>query len=81
MLYASNPRGETLDVMANMGLTIWGGVTSVAPFFFFFFFEFGVSGVESAGFRETSILSTETTPFSSAPYEGERDVLIRSLTN
>ena len=56
------------DVKASIGLVICGGVTSLAFFFFFFFFELGVPpGVESAGLRETSILSTEIAPFSSAP--------------
>jgi hypothetical protein len=55
--------------MASIGLIICGGVKSFKFFFFFFdFFEFGVPpGVEIAGLRDTSILSADIAPPSSAP--------------
>ena len=63
------PRGDTPEVIAIMGLIICGGVNSLEFFFFFFdFFEFGVPVVfDSAGLRETSILSADTVPPSSVP--------------
>jgi len=50
-------------------LIICGGVISLEFFFFFFdFFELGVPpGVVTAGLRDTSILSADIAPPSSAP--------------
>jgi len=56
------------DVIASIGLIICGGVNSLEFFFFFFdFFEFDVP--VKAGLRDTSILSAETAPPSSLPFE------------
>jgi len=65
----SIPRGDIPGVIVIIGLIICGGVKSFKFFFFFFdFFEFGVPpGVETAGLRDTSILSVDIAPLSSAP--------------
>jgi hypothetical protein len=59
------------DVIASIGLIICGGVNSLEFFFFFFdFFEFDVPPVPvKAGLRDTSILSAESAPPSSLPFE------------
>jgi hypothetical protein len=69
-LYVSIPRGDIPDVIASIGLIICGGVKSFKFFFFFLdFLEFGVPlGVETAGLRDTSILSVDIAPLSSVPY-------------
>jgi hypothetical protein len=63
------PRGDTPDVIANIGFIICGGVKSFEFFFFFLdFFEFDAPPeFDRAGLRDTSILSVDTAPPSSVP--------------